>query len=578
MRFSFRAKVLLAIAAITVSASMAIGWVFLERSRQDIENNYIDALWSAMGVSISAFEENARAAYNQALALGNDPALLRLLASYHEDDMQSVLHLSDYLSARQGVDNIKNIYLYMPAQGQTLTSQDYRAVQQTPDLSRVAAARQAGLSPQLVYDEVDRTPSYMLSYRCAISGVADTPMVSVNLDERRLYYRYLAGIGNAAADSYYLVDRDGVVVSAAAVGEIGRQVAEILPDADALLQQAKDAAVLADGQNRLIAAVRSPMTGYRLIAVSDRAALTASLGRQRTFILGFVALVLLAMLIPSYHMSGRVYAPVKALKDAMQQVSEGDLSARASVLSNDEIGLLGDGFNQMVDQIEKLIGDLVSEKMLKKEAELNALQYQITPHFMYNTLNSIKYAAILQGNTQLGEQLGAFIELLQASISRNGAFIAVRDEVRMVRNYVTLQQFRYENSIHVTYDLSPAAEGCFVPRLLLQPLVENAILHGQNEEDSAHCRIVVSAAKAANMLVLSVQDAGHGMSAEQIHALMQGERVGKHGFSGIGVPNIVQRLRLYYGDKASLKYTSGEYGTKAVILLPATNDPEAYTI
>lgn len=196
---------------------------------------------------------------------------------------------------------------------------------------------------------------------------------------------------------------------------------------------------------------------------------------------------------------------------------------------------------------------------------------------MYNTLNSIKYAAILQGNQAVGDQLTAFIELLQASIRRSGAFIAVRDETRMVQNYVKLQQFRYADSFTVAYDLSPEAENCCVPRLILQPLVENAILHGQKQSGEP-CRITVSTALVTGTLVLSVQDAGDGMTREQIGLLMQGQKAGKGGFSGIGIPNIIERLRLYYGDAAALQYTSSEHGTKAVILLPATTDPEAYII
>ena len=579
MKLGFRAKVLLAIAATTMCASILIGVIYFRQSQREIESNYMQALWRTMSVTMSALDENVRQAYDTAVALNYDETLAALTAQYDGTEVEQGLALSGYLRQYgQRVDNLRNVYLYLPAHAQTITSEEYHAVEPTAAGTNTwltDGAAQGSLAPRLVYDGISRAPVYMLSY-CSRSG-ANAPVVSVNLDERRLFYQYLDEIDADGTGAFYLVDSTGTIVSATNQRDIGRLFAIVSGVGADVLSGGQDELAVADGAERLVAAVRSPLTGFSLVSVSDRRALTASLTQQRNFIFGFLFLVVLAMLVPAYHMAGRVYAPVRQLKDAMQKVSEGDLSARAEVHSTDEIGQLGIGFNEMVCQIESLIDDLVSEQMQKKEAELEALQYQITPHFMYNTLNSIKYAAILQGNQAVGDQLTAFIELLQASIRRSGAFITVRDETRMVQNYVKLQQFRYADSFTVAYDLSPEAENCCVPRLILQPLVENAILHGQKQSGEP-CRITVSTALVTGTLVLSVQDAGDGMTREQIGLLMQGQKAGKGGFSGIGIPNIIERLRLYYGDAASLQYTSSEHGTKAVILLPATTDPEAYII
>ena len=107
---------------------------------------------------------------------------------------------------------------------------------------------------------------------------------------------------------------------------------------------------------------------------------------------------------------------------------------------------------------------------LKKDAELEALQYQITPHFMYNTLNSIKYAALIKGEKELGGLIGDFVELLQASINKKGTFISVADELHILKNYIHLQEFRYQGGFDVEYDISQEAYGCYIPRLILQPL------------------------------------------------------------------------------------------------------------
>lgn len=120
------------------------------------------------------------------------------------------------------------------------------------------------------------------------------------------------------------------------------------------------------------------------------------------------------------------------------------MSLRAEVETGDEIGILCREFNVMLDDIQELIQKVIEEERLKKDAELEALQYQITPHFMYNTLNSIKFAALIRGEKELGGLIGDFVELLQATISKKGTFLTVADEFHILNNYVHLQEFRYQ--------------------------------------------------------------------------------------------------------------------------------------
>ena len=162
----------------------------------------------------------------------------------------------------------------------------------------------------------------------------------------------------------------------------------------------------------------------------------------------------------------------------VEKVGEGDLSLRTEVTTADEIGTLGKEFNHMLDYIEALIAQVIEEEQQKKDAELEALQYQITPHFMYNTLNSIKFAAFLKGEKELAGLIGDFVELLQASINKKGSFLSVADEIHILKNYIHLQDFRYQGSFRVKYEISEEAYRCYIPRLILQPLVENALLHG----------------------------------------------------------------------------------------------------
>ncbi len=318
------------------------------------------------------------------------------------------------------------------------------------------------------------------------------------------------------------------------------------------------------------------MSDYRIISVSDKTAMLSDIRSSRNYILAFALLLNLFLCVPIYYMIRRLMQPINDLEETMEHLKEGDLSARAYVYHHDEIGRLTENFNDMLSKMEELIDELVKERMLKKEAEIEALQYQITPHFMYNTLASIKYAAMIGQGDKVPELLQAFTELLRISASDRGSFISVEQEVHMVENYVRLQRFRYDNSFDVSFSVEQQAENFYVPRLLVQPLVENAILHGLDHKQINNCITVVIRQKEKN-LEIRVTDNGSGMSEEEITDLLNGKKRAK--FSGIGINNIKERLKLYYGDKGELRYESspGE-GTVAIIILPVTDNPDRYVI
>ena len=252
----------------------------------------------------------------------------------------------------------------------------------------------------------------------------------------------------------------------------------------------------------------------------------------------------------------------------MREVSNGDLETRIEIASGDEIEVLAGEFNRMLEKIETLIQQLLDQEQKKKDAELEALQYQITPHFMYNTLNAIKCAALIHGERELGGVLDDFIELLQACVSKKGAFLTVAEDIHILERYIRLQEFRFDGQFSIQYKIEPAARDCLVPRLVLQPLVENALFHGLDRKRQDG-RLVIRAVTEDGRLYLCVQDNGRGMTAEQIDQLLHSEVRKTRGLTAVGVPNVRDRLALYYGDRAGLQYESGGTGTTAIIYLPA---------
>ncbi len=227
----------------------------------------------------------------------------------------------------------------------------------------------------------------------------------------------------------------------------------------------------------------------------------------------------------------------------------------------------------MLDQIEKLIEQLIREEKKKKDAELEALQYQITPHFMYNTLNSIKFYAMIRGEKEIAGVIGDFVELLQTCIRKKGAFLTVAEERQVLENYIHLQEFRNGAVYEVTFQVEREAEQCLIPRLILQPLVENSLIHGLDLK-SGRKHLEIQAYTSGSRLYLKVKDNGRGMTKEQMEDLLNPKEKKTKGLTAVGIPNIQERLRLYYGTQAKFSLESSEEGTQATIYLPVNRNED----
>lgn len=203
-----------------------------------------------------------------------------------------------------------------------------------------------------------------------------------------------------------LLDEDGRIVSAKTLEDAGRSY-------DAGQEAAAE-------QDMICVQYRTDFLGYSFQMETEKKEVLADLREMRFYLAAILLAVLGSAAVLMVLITKAMYQPLRRLTETMSLVSGGELERRVEVTTKDEIGILSAEFNDMLGHIESLIGQLVQEEMLKKDAELEALQYQITPHFMYNTLNSVKYAALLKGEAEIGGLLEDFIELLQASINKKG--------------------------------------------------------------------------------------------------------------------------------------------------------------
>ena len=289
-----------------------------------------------------------------------------------------------------------------------------------------------------------------------------------------------------------------------------------------------------------------------------------------------IVLVLCAIIIQIFN---RLFnKPVIRLVSAMNAADRGNLHVEIESVSSDEIGQATRSFNNMLQSIRQLLESVKSEETAKRFAELAALQAQINPHFLSNTLGTARLLAQNQKAENIDQLLSALIDLLRVSMDVSDKTIPLRDEIKYVQSYINIMQYRSYTEIDVHYNIQREAEDCLVPKLILQPLIENALTHGVAGK-GVFGQIELRAVIVENDLYLSVTDNGVGISPEKIHSIMNASPSDpQNTFSGIGLPNVHERIRLHYGEKYGLAINSvlGVF-TTIEISLPITKEEKGDT-
>ena len=280
------------------------------------------------------------------------------------------------------------------------------------------------------------------------------------------------------------------------------------------------------------------------------------------------AIVIIISLSASYYLAGNMTKNLNHLEQNMRKIEEGDFHIRIHPVSYDEIGILCMRFNYMADKIEQLIKKAYDDGIAKQKLQLQVLKAQINPHFLYNSLGSIKCLAKMKGQSEIAEMTTALIEMMRASLSKTSEFQTLDKEIEYIKNYFLLQRFRYGESFRVVYDLDKELGQCIVLDFLLQPLVENSLFHGIDMLKGDG--IITIAAKCdEKKLILSVTDNGGGMSAEQMKDILIYDCEKYEGLNSIGVSNVNERIKRYFGEGYGLNYYSRECGGVIVeVVLP----------
>ena len=282
-------------------------------------------------------------------------------------------------------------------------------------------------------------------------------------------------------------------------------------------------------------------------------------------IIGAFILLAFMWLINTYIAKNVIY-PIQRLVDSMSEVQNGWLHRVSMNVNDDEIGLLKNSYNAMLIEINQLIEELLQKEKTLRMAELDALQEQMKPHFLYNTLDMIRYMALENRTDEVYNMLETLGNFYRRFLSKGSTDLSLGEEIEIVKSYLTLQRTRFEDIFTDEYEIEEGLSSIRVPRLILQPLVENSIYHGIRPKGE-HGVIRVTVKRQEDFLFLSIYDNGIGMSAHQRELLFSGKDSRSFGFQGT-----IERIRYYYKteDVFEIHSVEGEY-CEIILKLPLSN-------
>ena len=310
--------------------------------------------------------------------------------------------------------------------------------------------------------------------------------------------------------------------------------------------------------------LREPERGFYVILCRQAPISAPAVRMMGTVVLALSLLSLALSLVISEALARHITRPVSRLDKAIAKVKDGDLSIQVKVKTNDELGRLTESFNQMVKDLKRYLEDRVQRQKDLNETTLRLYQTQLNPHFLYNTLDTIKWSAKIHQIPEIAVLAENLAVILRKSISSK-PFIQLREELDTIESYIKIQKIRFNGKFDFRYEIAPETEEILVPKLIVQPIVENAVIHGLADADEGH--IFVRAYLERKELVIEVSDDGCGISDEVIRRLGNRDKEQKNGH--IGFYNVDTIIRLHYGKDYGLRaerLPAG--GTKVTIRIP----------
>ena len=497
-----------------------------------------------------------------------------------EDDLYASMNYSQhifgiYLFAESG-EQYYNIL--SPAIDETYT------IQEEPWYNRAAEG-----NVQLVYRETDgkfmvARKAPLLSYvRYIYQFPDDTYLGALEIDINADFFEPTGRLDTADSHdsvSFFVMTEEGEIVFQEGESLGDDMPGQILKQAET--EQGNQVRDISAGESVTLSWMRSEQTGWIYGSVVEMDVFPALLSAVTTIIVVAIGIAFVCALFFSRYMGVKLFAPLQQLREAMYCVKGNDLSVRANIQSKDEIGEVASMFNGMVESLDNMIHTVIALEADKKElvfrkleSEMEALQAQINPHFLMNTLQQLQ-TEIVYGNVEESNDIIVDLsKMLRYSLYHYEEMVPISMELQYIQSYLELFTRKYEGELQAVYEITDEIEGYYMPKMLLQPIAENCIMHafGENPHGAV---IKLSVKKKEDCFLFSIEDNGTGMDKEQLDILIADLNISEIDNRRIGIRNIHQRIRLKYGDGYGVHIESQKgQGTKFVIKIPLLNQSVA---
>ncbi|MDO4268457.1 MAG: histidine kinase [Eubacteriales bacterium] len=327
-----------------------------------------------------------------------------------------------------------------------------------------------------------------------------------------------------------------------------------------------------NGKKYVCIVTEEPVTGCRFVNIAAADVLTRQFNPAAAAILAVTVFLFALFYMFSVYFLKNIVEPVHRVVEGMKQVEQGELEVHVEPSGQEELRTMVHSFNRMVRRLNTLITENADHQQKKHEAEIRALQSQINPHFLVNALSSIRFIAQVSHFDSIGKMAEALMKILSCSFRSNTGFYTLGEELDVLDGFIYLMKIRYSDGFDIAYEIDEDCRDCLVPRLILQPVVENSIVHGFEEMMEDIGQIRLTARIQDGFLVIAVEDNGKGMTKERIRQVLEGaqedEADGREG-TGVGIRNVNARLILNFGDQSGLVMESqpGAW-TRTVMRIP----------
>jgi two-component system sensor histidine kinase YesM len=325
-------------------------------------------------------------------------------------------------------------------------------------------------------------------------------------------------------------------------------------------------------RNYLVYSQQIPEYGLYFTGMIPEEYINSELNETSIRITFLMILLVAVMVLLSYLFAYAISNPLQKVINGMHEARRGNLGVAVSVSALSEVEEVSTNFNEMMDEINNLVFNVKDKEKQKRVAELKALQAQINPHFLANTLNTARWMASLQGNHNVDDLISSLIQLINATIGAKNDMITIEEELENIRCFLRIQEYRYFDKFKASFDIDPQILKCRIPRLLLQPLVENALVHGIAMLEGQGTLAIKGLIENEQVRLL-VTDNGAGMNTDRLHDVESGQVISA--FNGIGISNVRERIKLNFGEDYGLTIKSvPDLYTTCEIRIPKIIDSE----